>query len=148
MPRLVMADDDPVFRKLLGRQLLALGHEVLTLEDGQAAFEHLLRHPGTCDLLISDVLMPRLDGRALVAQLRQDPNHRKLPIVLISAANEAKGLADALSDQHIAFLGKPVDLFSLSTTITRLLGRRVSEMVQLTPEQSAQLRRAGSPPPS
>jgi CheY-like chemotaxis protein len=143
MPRLLVVDDDLVFRKLLSRQLLALGHQVTVLEDGSAAYEHLLRQPGTCDLLISDLLMPGMDGRDLAARLRADPNHRKLPIVLISAANEAKNLADAMRDPHIVFMGKPVDLFGLSATIARLLGRRVSEMVQLTPEQVAQLRRAG-----
>lgn len=142
MPTILLVDDDPTFLKILGRQLGALGHEVVTRADGLEAFRALAESPGTYDLLITDLIMPQMTGAELIDHLRADPNHRNLPVVLVSATSDAGNLGSLLQDEKVRFLAKPVDFFTVSSAISRLLNRSVSECIGLTPEQEEMLRQA------
>jgi len=80
--RLLLADDDPVQRKLGAFRLQREGYEVTTVADGQEALERarVLRP----DAIVSDVLMPRLDGFGLCLAVRGDPELAATPIVLVT----------------------------------------------------------------
>ncbi len=81
--RVLVADDNADMREYLGRLLRAAGYQVSLVTDGQAALDAArARVP---DLLLTDVMMPRLDGLALVAELRADPRTAPVPVVLLSA---------------------------------------------------------------
>jgi CheY-like chemotaxis protein len=69
--RMLIAEDDTVSRTLLRRSVETLGHECLDAEDGQAALELYRNTPGV-DLVISDWMMPRIDGPALCCLIRED----------------------------------------------------------------------------
>jgi PAS domain S-box-containing protein len=79
----LLADDEPIQRKLMRVQLEALGFRVTLAEDGQDALEKARREPP--DAIISDVLMPRLDGFQLCKAVRQDPRLARVPVLLTSA---------------------------------------------------------------
>jgi signal transduction histidine kinase len=100
-PLIVLADDNADMREYVTR-LLTPRFRVLTAHDGLEAFEILKRNPA--DLLLSDVMMPRLDGFGLLRRVREDPSTRHLPIVLLSAraGEEAKieGI-DAGADDYL-----------------------------------------------
>jgi PAS domain S-box-containing protein len=81
--RVLVADDDPTQRKLLEVQLEQLGFVVATASDGEDALEQAHRCPP--DAIISDVLMPRLDGFRFCLAVRQDPRLAEVPVLLISA---------------------------------------------------------------
>src|SRR5436305_347278 len=81
-PRLLVVDDDALFRALLVEALRPLGLEVETAGDGLAALESIRRGPP--DMLITDRQMPHMDGLALVRALRADPVTAALPILMIS----------------------------------------------------------------
>jgi PAS domain S-box-containing protein len=81
--RVLVADDDPGQRKLLQVQLELAGFQVVTASDGADALDQARNSPP--DAIVSDVLMPQLDGFHLCLAVRQDPRLAGVPVVLISA---------------------------------------------------------------
>jgi signal transduction histidine kinase/CheY-like chemotaxis protein len=98
-PHVLVADDSASLRDLLSTMLAGAGYTVTAAEDGLAALDRMAEAPP--DLLLLDLLMPRLDGFAVLEWVRghSDPRIRELPVVLISAkdltAEERAQLADA-----------------------------------------------------
>jgi two-component system NtrC family sensor kinase len=82
--KVLVVDDDPVNLKLLKIRLTRLGFEVDTAPDGMQALAHARKTPP--DAIVSDVLMPRLDGFRLCAALKKDRRLGRVPIVLTSSA--------------------------------------------------------------
>ncbi|HEY6431676.1 MAG TPA: ATP-binding protein, partial [Acetobacteraceae bacterium] len=80
--RVLLADDNADMRHYVQR-LLAPRYAVEAVADGRAALEAVRRHPP--DLVLTDVMMPRLDGFGLLRMLRADPDLRDIPVVLLSA---------------------------------------------------------------
>jgi len=81
---ILVAEDNPVERKLLMIRLSQMGYRVVTAGDGVEALERTRSQRP--DLIVSDVLMPRLDGFRLCRTLRQDPELNEIPVVLTSSA--------------------------------------------------------------
>jgi CheY-like chemotaxis protein len=109
LARLVLlVDDDPVARHLLGRLLVGMGFTVQTAAEGHAALAAIAVHPP--DLILSDVQMPYLDGLGLLRVIRQ--RGLTIPIVLMSADPGAVHLP-----LDVPFLPKPVDLERLVEVI-------------------------------
>jgi CheY-like chemotaxis protein len=79
----LVVDDDPLQLKLARIRLMVLGFEVATATDGAEALEVLQR--GSTQAVVSDVLMPRLDGFSLCAAMRKDPRLSRVPLVLVSS---------------------------------------------------------------
>jgi CheY-like chemotaxis protein len=67
---ILVAEDEPMVRSLIARALSEVGHRVLAAENGEQALDLAERHDGTIDLLVSDVLMPGVDGPELAQRLR------------------------------------------------------------------------------
>lgn len=103
-PRLLLADDNADMRDYV-RRLLAGHHEVVTAVDGQEALELARSHPP--DLVLSDVMMPRLDGLGLLAALRAEPATRQLPVILLSARAGEEPRARGLEAGADDYLTKP-----------------------------------------
>ncbi|MEV4478710.1 SpoIIE family protein phosphatase [Micromonospora coxensis] len=102
--RILLADDNADLREHVTR-LLGPSYEVVAVPDGVAALEQAV--DGTFDLVLTDVMMPRLDGFGLVTALRANPRTRHVPIVLLSArAGSAEAVA-GLSVGADDYLTKP-----------------------------------------
>ncbi|MGH7612786.1 MAG: response regulator [Gemmatimonadales bacterium] len=82
--RILVADDEPIQRKLTVRRLTDAGYAVETAVDGEDALARARHDPP--DAIVSDVLMPKLDGYGLCRAVRQDPRLAHLPVVLASSA--------------------------------------------------------------
>ncbi len=82
--RILVADDEPIQRKLTVRRLSDAGYAVETAVDGEDALARARHNPP--DAILSDVLMPKLDGYGLCRAVRQDPRLAHLPVVLASSA--------------------------------------------------------------
>ena len=82
--RLLIADDDPMQLKLATFRLSRLGFDVEAVSDGRAALEAVRRRAP--DVVISDVMMPELDGFGLAMALRQDPALTKVPVLLVTSS--------------------------------------------------------------
>ncbi|CAN5466621.1 hypothetical protein BH09SUM1_BH09SUM1_21300 [soil metagenome] len=82
--RILLVDDNPLQLKLQRIQLEQLGYQVTPAMDGQDALEKALDSPP--DIVVSDVLMPRLDGFRLASAVRREPSLAKIPVLLVSTA--------------------------------------------------------------
>ncbi|QFZ19479.1 SpoIIE family protein phosphatase [Saccharothrix syringae] len=102
--RVLIADDNADMRDYL-RRLLAPGYDVTTVDDGRAALEAArVQRP---DLVISDVMMPRLGGLELVAALRADPRTAGVPVLLLSARAGQEAAIEGLEAGADDYLVKP-----------------------------------------
>jgi two-component system, chemotaxis family, chemotaxis protein CheY len=117
MGRICVVDDDAAIREWLVDALLEEGYEVVSAADGEAALRLLERMDPLPDLILLDLLMPRMDGRALRLRQREHPRLAAIPVVLISAARD---LASGAADLHIPeYLAKPLQLECLLDTVAR-----------------------------
>jgi signal transduction histidine kinase/serine phosphatase RsbU (regulator of sigma subunit)/DNA-binding response OmpR family regulator len=102
--RVLIADDNPDLRGYLMR-LLSPHWPVEAVNDGEAALARL--QEGTPDLLITDVMMPRLDGFELLAAVRADPATRELPVIMLSARAGEEAAIEGLQSGADDYLPKP-----------------------------------------
>jgi len=99
----LVVEDDFVISEVLCELLTAEGHDVIAAGNGQEGLEAFDRcNPS---LVVSDVMMPKLDGREMVRQLRARPQGRRVPIIVISAA---RALGQEEFGQDL-FIEKPFD---------------------------------------
>ncbi len=117
---LLVVEDMPHIRELLEVTLRFKGYPVITATNGQEALEQVAKaHPA---LIITDILMPKLDGFALVQKLRTDPKTNRIPIIFLSATYVTpEDKAFALSLGAVRFLEKPVDTEEFLLTIAEVL---------------------------
>jgi two-component system cell cycle sensor histidine kinase/response regulator CckA len=114
---LIVEDEDPV-RMFASRALTNKGYTVLEAASGESGLELLLSHEGTIDLLISDVVMPQMDGPALVAAARKEMPD--LPVIFVSGYAEDM-VRKGLEDENFHFLPKPFSLKELAENVKSIL---------------------------
>jgi PAS domain S-box-containing protein len=102
--RILVVDDNADMREYVKR-LLVQSYEVEAVEDGIAALTAMKRH--FPDLVLTDVMMPRLDGFGLLQKLRTDPQTRELPIILLSARAGEESRIEGLQAGADDYLTKP-----------------------------------------
>ena len=120
-PRTILVvDDDPSVRTLLEMVLEVEGFEVLCAPNGERALEMIAeRRP---DVLLVDVMMPGIDGRAMTRQLRDDPATRNLPVVICSALADDPEQWQAWAAGANSFIPKPFDVDALVTELAEAFG--------------------------
>jgi DNA-binding response OmpR family regulator len=120
--RILVAEADAAARMLLRRRLEAEGHDVDVAEDGEVTLQMLA--DSRPDLLIVDVSLPKIDGIAVVRQLRSVPSSANLPIVVISAHVKDlvdRGLAGVRGPD--GYFSKPIDFRELQAKVKTLLSQ-------------------------
>ena len=131
-PRVLIADDNSDMRQYLAR-LLSEQYEVETVADGQAAIQAAHKHPP--DLIVSDVMMPILDGFELLKALRADEQTRTIPVILLSARAGEESRVEGIQAGADDYLIKP---FSARELLARVSGRL--EIARLQRDRESQLR--------
>jgi DNA-binding response OmpR family regulator len=116
---IVLADDEPAITANLKPFLERAGFTVTVVADGQAALE--AAGAVSPELLVLDVLMPRLDGRAVLRHLRQTGN--LTPVILLTQVGEATERAVALEEGADDYINKPFDPYELLARIHAVLRR-------------------------
>lgn len=124
---ILIVEDITHIRELLEVTLRFNGYPVVTARNGEEALEKI--HARRPALVITDILMPKLDGFSLAQKLRSDPATRDLPIVFLSATYLAPEDKDfALHMGAIRYLEKPVDTDELLLTIAEILTKGPTTM--------------------
>jgi signal transduction histidine kinase len=103
--RVLLADDNADLRSYIARLLTERGYEVTPAADGEAALEAIRRRRP--DLVVTDVMMPRLDGFGLLRAIREDPALRDLPVVVLSARAGEEAKVEGLEAGADDYLAKP-----------------------------------------
>ena len=109
-------------RLLLGRGLEQQGHTVVFAEHGREALD-LLRGQ-RFDLLLLDVLMPELDGYQVLAELKDDPHLREIPVVMTSSLDELDSVVKCVEMGAEDYLSKPINPVLLNARITASLEKK------------------------
>jgi PAS domain S-box-containing protein len=135
--RILLADDNADMRNYV-RELLSSLYSVEVVADGQQALAAARREPP--DLILSDVMMPRLDGFGLLQALRSDDSLRQIPIILLSARAGEDSRIEGLDAGADDYLVKPFSSRELMARVGALLERERMRRESLDQEQD--LRRA------
>jgi chemosensory pili system protein ChpA (sensor histidine kinase/response regulator) len=117
---IVLADDSISVRKFVGRMLEKAGYRVQLACDGLEAMDIISRI--ACDLVVTDLEMPHANGYELLSHLRQDPNTRKIPVMIVTSRAGAKHRERAMKEGASAFLTKPVQEEQFLAAVGRLIG--------------------------
>ena len=114
--RVLLVEDNEDSCSALERLLEADGYEVITAADGLAGYEMACRR--TPDVIVTDLMMPHLDGFGLIRRLRQNESTARRPVIVISAHD---GDRESLLDPEItAYLRKPFDYSELAAALERV----------------------------
>jgi adenylate cyclase len=157
-PRILVVDDNPSNVDILRARLSTHGYEIVTAADGEEALAAVREH--LPDLILLDVMMPKLDGIEVCRRIRADASLPYIPIVLVTAKADPKDVVAALEAGGDEYLTKPVDQTALVARVksmlrikglqdtvqewNRTLEQRVTEQLQQL-EQLGRLKRFFSP---
>jgi two-component system, sensor histidine kinase and response regulator len=115
----LVADDQEANRELLEELLTAQGSKVITVPDGAAALEELSKTQ--VDLVLLDVMMPRLNGFEACERIKNNPATYLIPVVLVTALSDKQNRIEGIKAGADDFLTRPVDPIELLTRVRSLL---------------------------
>ncbi|PYN56153.1 MAG: adenylate/guanylate cyclase domain-containing response regulator [Candidatus Rokuibacteriota bacterium] len=118
-PRILIADDNPANVRILRMRLAADGHEIVTAGDGEEALA--VANESQPDLILLDVMMPKIDGIEVCRRLKKLQGVAFTPIILVTAMADAKDVVAGLDAGADEYLTKPVDHAALSARVHSML---------------------------
>jgi signal transduction histidine kinase len=121
-PRVLVVDDNPTNRNVLSRRLERQGYAVEEAPNGEAALDRIATE--SFDVVLLDIMMPVMDGFAVLERMRQDKRMRTVPVVVISALDEIDSVVRAIEMGAEDYLFKPFDPVLLRARIGALLERK------------------------
>lgn len=116
---ILLVDDEVGFAEILRDLLMMDGYEVVLVYDGQEALEKLNDY--LPDLIISDIMMPRVGGIELYHKVRQNPKYSKIPFLFISGFEDGRILKGLQDHELFGILSKPIDMEQIQKTISKIL---------------------------
>lgn len=119
MATVLVVEDEFGIAELLEIVLTEEGYQVVTAMNGRDGLELLAREQPA--LVLSDFMMPVMDGGAMLARIKADPAMQGIPVVIMSSMPELAVAERCLG--HAAFLRKPFKLTEVVTLVERLIGR-------------------------
>jgi DNA-binding NtrC family response regulator len=119
--RVLIVDDEPNVRLMLNTTLTSVGYDVSETGDGQAALDQLSGSGPHHDLILLDLLMPRMDGMELLRRLRAGGN--VIPVVILTAHGSIPEAVEAMKLGAIDFLAKPTTPDALRRVVAEVIER-------------------------
>lgn len=119
----LVIDDEAPIRENLVRFLRLEGYQVMDAADGAAGLAAALQC--TPDLILCDVMMPRLNGFEVLTQLQASPAHRHIPLIFLSASAEPEKLQEGIRMGARSYVTKPFNLAVLRQLIADLLANNL-----------------------
>jgi two-component system, sensor histidine kinase and response regulator len=117
MERILIVEDSATQREGLRHSLTQAGYEVVSASDGQDAWQRLAQLAPT--MVVSDILMPRMDGYALCRAMKESAVFARVPVVLLTSLSDPKDVIAALECKADGFIGKP---FTEDYLLSRIRG--------------------------
>jgi class 3 adenylate cyclase len=134
-PRILIVDDNETNRDILRTRLGRQGYELVEAADGEEAMAAAREH--LPDLILLDVMMPKVDGIEACRQLKADANLPFIPIILVTAKADTKDVVAGLEAGADEYLTKPVDQAALAARVKSML--RIKELTDEVRAQAADL---------
>lgn len=121
-PRVVIADDDPDIRRLVEMTVTNAGCDVTVASDGEEALERV--RDSIPDLVILDVLMPRMDGWEVARALKSDPATREVPVMFLTSRGQEHDVLEGFDSGAIDYMVKPFSPRELQVRVRSVLAKR------------------------
>jgi class 3 adenylate cyclase len=134
-PRILAVDDVPTNLDILRVRLESKGYEVFTAADGEEALARTAELEP--DLILLDIMMPKLDGIEVVKRLKQDAAQRFIPVILVTAKADTKDVVAGLEAGGDDYLTKPFEHAALMARVRSLL--RIKQLHDTVHDQAATL---------
>ena len=135
-PRILIADDNASNRDILQTRLAALGYEILTASDGEEALG--MAREAQPDLILLDVMMPKLDGFEVCRRLKADGSLPLIPVIMVTGKTDSKDIIAGLEAGGDEYLTKPVDHAALAARVKSML--RIKALHDTVREHAAQVK--------
>jgi two-component system cell cycle response regulator len=119
---ILIVDDNPQNVELLQAFLESLAVKIVTAVDGVDALEKVAQH--NPDLILLDIMMPRMSGFQVCKRLKSDPKTKDIQILMVTALNELGDIEQATECGTDDFVSKPINKFELITRVKSLLSVR------------------------
>ena len=135
-PLILIVEDNPESLDILQARLTANNYEVITAPDGEAGLA--MAREKQPDLILLDIMMPKMDGIEVCRRLKEDPSLPFMPIIMVTARADSKDVVAGLGAGGDEYLTKPVDHAALVARVKSML--RIKGLHDTVLEQSAQLK--------
>jgi two-component system chemotaxis response regulator CheY len=119
----LVVDDSTTVRKFVAASLNMKGFRVVTAADGVEALERMPAEK--FDLIITDLNMPDMDGFEFIRTLRETPEYREIPIIVLSSMTDLKNKDYALELGALAFLEKPLSAEAIQREVFRFVNKTI-----------------------
>jgi DNA-binding response OmpR family regulator len=116
--KILIVDDEPDILDMIESLLDSEGYDVIQAEGGEEALEKLSEKP---DLVLLDIMMPDMDGHAVLQEIRKNYSLQDLPVVMVTARNDVVDIGGALDHNVNGFVVKPFDVENLLRIINSIL---------------------------
>ncbi len=103
--KILVVDDEPPIVRLMGFILARHGHQILSAVNGEQALEMVREH--NPDIVLLDIMMPRIDGYEVARTLRADPKYARLPIIMLSAKAQEEDIQKGIEVGVDEYITKP-----------------------------------------
>lgn len=120
--RILIVDDEPFNVDYLEQELAELNYDTIAANNGQEALDKVQAE--TPDLILLDIMMPGLDGFAVLAKLKASASMRDIPVIIISAMNDLKSVVKGIEQGAEDYLPKPFEPALLKARLTASLERK------------------------
>lgn len=117
---ILVIEDDPSVRTLLEKSLSAKGYRIISVDDGLAGLTAL--EDSRPDLMIVDIMMPRLDGMTFVKAIKGNDHTRNIPIIFLTAKNDPKTMIEGINIGARFYVTKPFQMDELLAKVEKALG--------------------------
>lgn len=119
-PKVLIVDDEPFNLDYIEQELADSNYQLITASNGREALDKI--YSVQPDLVLLDLMMPILDGFAVLAQVKADPSVRDIPVIIISAASDSRSVVKGIKQGAEDYLTKPVDGDLLLQKVKEYLG--------------------------
>jgi len=135
-PLILIVDDNPANVDILQMRLTAHNYEIITASDGEEGLA--MAREKQPDLILLDIMMPKIDGFEVCRRLKADPSLPFMPVIMVTAKADSKDVVAGLEAGGDEYLTKPVDHAALVARVKSML--RIKALHDTVLEQSAQLK--------
>lgn len=122
---ILIVEDDPITSKILSIKLQKNGFSVQAVERAEAALEYFANN-GDVELLLTDIMLPGIDGIELIEKIKEIREYKYLPVIVYSSKNDKETVYRAIKLGCCAYITKPSNLKELINKVTQFSTRRAS----------------------
>lgn len=139
-PNIIIVDDEPDIRHYLNHEL-SPKFNVIEHTDGQQAWDFILKNPEKTDIIVTDIMMPVMDGIALCRLIKNNFNTNHIPVVMLTAKTDDTDRLEGLLVQADVYISKPFNINILQQTIDNLLKahKRMKGKYQIVEKQDEKI---------